>query len=1114
MNRTQKRFWSILLSTVMVIIMLPSVTFHVSAASLSSSAIRLDANNSFGIVGSGTNWVYFGKYNGSPIKWRVLSTNKNGIIFQDSGNDYYTGHGLFLMSDISLGKTKFKIDNSSNLYQGSDLQAYCNTTLYNSCFTVEEQATILYTSKSDPAVSYFGTSTLVKDKLFSLSVEEATNSSYGFNSSTTPDSARLTNTIWQLRSPHSSLSTIIGVVDNSDGSITQGMINSSYNVRPAFNMNLSTVLFTSAAQGGKSLSSMSNSLTSVPQTATNTYKLTLLDNTRKFGITTSSASVEAGGTVSIDYSGATYGTNEYISAMLVDADDNVLYYGRVKAVADSSSENGTANINIPISLASGGYTLKLFSEQYNGDLNTDYASIFQNVTLSVLPDTTAPTVQNVTPSGMDVSASTNSLSVTFSEAIDTTTAGTVTLNNNASVSSLHWSSDSKTVTYNLSGLVYSKTYTVTVSGFKDNSGNVMTDDTSHSFTTLPMADLAVTITDGVTAVGPGETVTYTITVTNSGPSNAAGATVACTFPAAMTPVMWTAVGVGGSMATPSGSGNINDTVNLPAGGSVIYTVLVNLNTSAAVTFSATATVTAPGNVEDPDPGNNSAIDTDTLLVNRDASLSNLTISQGVLSPVFSSNTYTYTALVANNVTSLTVTPTVHEVSASVNVNGTTVSSGNASGDINLVVGANTVTLIVTAQDGTTTLTYNIIVSRMASSGSVNTSPSYNASVSRGGSLPVSINPSVNNASITMNAQVGGLIAGGGDVTIKMPSIPDVSSYSISVPAACLTTPDGGFLTFDTDVGGITVPADMLSGIEVAEGKDAQITIGQGDKSGLSTEVQSLIGNRPIIQLSLTLDGIQTDWNNPNAPVTIRVPYTPTSAELQNPDSITLWYIDGNGKIVCVPSGHYDATIGMVVFTTTHFSQYAIGYRNVSFNDVSDSAWYAEYVSYLAARGIVGGTGDGKFNPGAKITRAQFVTILANLSGVDLSVYKVSSFADVKVTDWYFKAVEWAYTNGITKGANGKFDPDADITRQDIAVMIARYAEKSGFTLPKAYSAVNFADSVKIASYASNAVMAMQQAGIISGNSDGSFAPTAGATRAETAKMIACFCRIWWNDVIK
>lgn len=129
---------------------------------------------------------------------------------------------------------------------------------------------------------------------------------------------------------------------------------------------------------------------------------------------------------------------------------------------------------------------------------------------------------------------------------------------------------------------------------------------------VPSADLAITKTDGVTAAVPGGSVTYTVTASNAGPGVANGATVADTFPAALT-CTWTCAGAGGGACTASGSGNINDTVNLPTGGSVSYTASCAISASATGTLSNTATVSPPAGVVDPNPANNSATDTDTLI---------------------------------------------------------------------------------------------------------------------------------------------------------------------------------------------------------------------------------------------------------------------------------------------------------------------------------------------------------------------------------------------------------------------------------------------------------------------------------------------------------------------
>ena len=144
-----------------------------------------------------------------------------------------------------------------------------------------------------------------------------------------------------------------------------------------------------------------------------------------------------------------------------------------------------------------------------------------------------------------------------------------------------------------------------------NSDIISIDDVSIVAAPLS-ADLAITKTDGVASVNAGGTATYTITASNAGPDAATGATVADTFPAACVSPTWTCVGAGGGTCTASGSGNINDAVNLPSGGSVTYTATCPVSSGASGSLANTATVTAPGGTTDPNTANNSATDTDTI----------------------------------------------------------------------------------------------------------------------------------------------------------------------------------------------------------------------------------------------------------------------------------------------------------------------------------------------------------------------------------------------------------------------------------------------------------------------------------------------------------------------
>ena len=240
---------------------------------------------------------------------------------------------------------------------------------------------MLATTKSDEALSTGGISfaasenILNGDKVFFLSAEEAENSAYGF----TDDNARIANYgnsagVWWLRSPYAIFTTYAGVVFG-DGPVYAYVVSGVWAARPAFNLNLNSVLFASAAVGGKP----NGGLTPIPEYSGNEWKLTLKDSNRNFAVTEKTADAAPDDTVTLHYNGATTGANEYISVIIAD-NNGAQYYGRV---AQPTAESGTVEIKIPSDLAPGSYTLKVFSEQYNGDRKTDYASNFTNIALTV-----------------------------------------------------------------------------------------------------------------------------------------------------------------------------------------------------------------------------------------------------------------------------------------------------------------------------------------------------------------------------------------------------------------------------------------------------------------------------------------------------------------------------------------------------------------------------------------------------------------------------------------------------------------------------------------------------------------------------------------------------------
>jgi uncharacterized repeat protein (TIGR01451 family)/fimbrial isopeptide formation D2 family protein len=230
------------------------------------------------------------------------------------------------------------------------------------------------------------------------------------------------------------------------------------------------------------------------------------------------------------------------------------------------------------------------------------------------------------------------------------------------------------------------------------------------------ADLAITKTDGVTSVNPGGSVTYTITASNAGPSNAPGATVADTFPASLT-CTWTCAGAGGGTCTASGSGNLNDMVNLPAGGSVTYTASCTVSASATGTLSNTATVTAPGTVTDPTPANNSATDTDTVTAPLTAHVTATKTVTGSFHP--GGGTVTYTIVLSNTGTGAQADNPGNELTDVLIPALTLVSASATSGMAVATVGTNTVTWNgAIPAGGTVTITINATIKAGVAIGTV------------------------------------------------------------------------------------------------------------------------------------------------------------------------------------------------------------------------------------------------------------------------------------------------------------------------------------------------------------------------------------------------------------
>ena len=181
----------------------------------------------------------------------------------------------------------------------------------------------------------------------------------------------------------------------------------------------------------------------------------------------------------------------------------------------------------------------------------------------------------------------------------------------------------------------------------------------------------------------------------------------------------------------------------------------------------------------------------------------------------------------------------------------------------------------------------------------------------------------------------------------------------------------------------------------------------------------------------------------------------------------------------------------------------------AFDDVNPGHWFFTAVTTVTTRGLFQGTGNRQFSPDATMTRAMFVQVLANLDGAVTTSAQASPFPDVSTGAWYAGAVNWAYSLGITNTRGNYFAPNDSITREEIAFMLHNYVSVRRVVLPSQPQNA-FADRWAISPWATDAVFAMQNAGIISGRPGGNFDPTASATRAEVASIFSQFLQVAGN----
>ncbi len=313
----------------------------------------------------------------------------------------------------------------------------------------------------------------------------------------------------------------------------------------------------------------------------------------------------------------------------------------------------------------------------------------------------------------------------------------------------------------------------------------------------------------------------------------------------------------------------------------------------------------------------------------------------------------------------------------------------------------------------------------------------------------------------------------------------------------------------TDLGEITLDKKTL---EQAAGEkaDLSVEISKNDvlkEKNYSEEakkaIEEKVGDRPVYEIGVKAG--DKALTNLSGKMEVALPYDKKAAE--NPNAIVVNAIDENGNMTVVKDCYFDEKTGEINFTAEKPAVFAVTYEEKKFEDTKDH-WAKDYATFLAARDIVQGKDANTYAPNDNITKAEFVAMIGRMSDDTLpeSSEVTGQMGDVKGTDWFAPYFAWAVKFGILTGdESGNMRPNELISRQDMSVIIDRYAKHVNKVLKVKNKAENFADKASISNYAKSSVEKMQKAGILNGkpgaNGTAAFDPAGKATRGEVSKVI-------------
>lgn len=349
------------------------------------------------------------------------------------------------------------------------------------------------------------------------------------------------------------------------------------------------------------------------------------------------------------------------------------------------------------------------------------------------------------------------------------------------------------------------------------------------------------------------------------------------------------------------------------------------------------------------------------------------------------------------------------------------------------------------------------------------------------------------------------VAASGPRTIVIAADSSDDAVRVKLPAALLAATaaeqPGSAILIQLEGASYRLPLSVVP--QLPKGVVIEITVSKAT-GGQAAQVKSAAEQAGVISVLDAYDfSIQVDGKPVNDFGGKYIERTLTISHAVDPNRVTAVWVDEAGAMHFVPSVFTSQGNGTEVsILSPHNSVYTVIAANQSFTDLVGH-WSRTEVEVLANKQVVRGGGDGNFSPDNSITRAEFAALLVRSLGLTEKQGAPSIFTDIKANDWFAGAVGAAYEAGLISGySDGTFKPNAPITREQMAVMVANALKAAGKELEVDVKVLTpFADEASIAAWAREAAATAVEAGIVQGTETGAFSPQSHATRAQSAVML-------------